>query len=174
LEDINCEIKIATGRKIGHLIKNNTAVIAVRPRSNEQLFELYRWADVKVVPLKENMHASGITVVQEAVVHGIPVVCSKTGGLEYYFSESEVRYVVVGRHVEIMKALDDLAINQKKTAEMVSRARARFKRFGPNSYTYAKRHVELSRDLLGYHVCPDFSESGYETEVGGDAGAPVT
>jgi len=34
------------------------------------------------VPLLPNLHASGITVIQEAVLAGVPVVATDTGGLD--------------------------------------------------------------------------------------------
>ncbi len=45
------------------------------------------------VPLKHNKHASGITVVQEAVLSGVPVVATLRAGLDAYFSHDEIRYV---------------------------------------------------------------------------------
>ncbi len=38
-----------------------------------------------VVPLKPNKHASGITVMEEAALHGLPMVVTDTGGLKAYF-----------------------------------------------------------------------------------------
>ncbi len=57
---------------------------------------MFDWADLVVVPLKPNLHASGITVIEEAVILGLPVICSHAGGLEAYFSAEEVFYVEGG------------------------------------------------------------------------------
>ncbi len=46
--------------------------IAIRSaNSNDQLHEEYEKADIVCVPLKPNLHASGITVIQEAVLSGV-------------------------------------------------------------------------------------------------------
>jgi hypothetical protein len=44
----------------------------LRVKSNAELEELFRWADVIVVPLMPNLHASGITAIEEGVIRGVP------------------------------------------------------------------------------------------------------
>ena len=56
---------------------------------------VHDWADVIVVPLHPNHHASGITVLLEAVMAGKAVVATGIGGLSDYFSDDAVSYVPV-------------------------------------------------------------------------------
>ncbi|WP_205184764.1 glycosyltransferase family 4 protein, partial [Burkholderia sp. LMG 13014] len=55
--------------------------------------ELYAWADVIVVPLRPNFHASGITVMLEAAAVGKPMIVSDVGGLSDYFPHDTAAYV---------------------------------------------------------------------------------
>ena len=115
---------------------------------NSELMDLYKWADIAVIGLRPNLHASGITVIQEAVLNGIPVICSDTGGLRAYFGENEVRYVPVGGSAEMRDAALEIALNQDLRERMTQRARARMGEGGLSSQAYVRRHVELSRELL--------------------------
>lgn len=65
---------------------------------------LYRWADIVVVPMRENRF-SGITVALEATANGKPVVASRTGGVPTYFGEDAVRYVPPGDPAALRDAL---------------------------------------------------------------------
>lgn len=56
----------------------------------------YQTADVVVVPLRRNNHASGITVMIEAALAGTPMIASDTGGLEDYFPAGSAFYVPPG------------------------------------------------------------------------------
>ena len=47
---------------------------------NAALFALHAGADIAVVPLKANLHASGCTVIQETTLLGLPVVCTREDG----------------------------------------------------------------------------------------------
>ncbi|OXH87791.1 hypothetical protein CA831_19630 [Burkholderia multivorans] len=80
--------------------------------------ELYAWADVIVVPLRPNFHASGITVMLEAAALGKPMIVSDVGGLTDYFPHDTAAYVppfddpriIAGQAtigVEILEALPD-------------------------------------------------------------------
>ena len=56
----------------------------------EEVRTLHQWADLVVVPLKPNLHASGLTVVFESISCGVPLICTDTGGLRAYFSQDEL------------------------------------------------------------------------------------
>jgi glycosyltransferase involved in cell wall biosynthesis len=86
-------LKIASQKIKLSSIGNAANVEVVRLKANDELFALYQWADVLVLAIKPNLHASGITVIQEAALQGIPVICSNTGGLRAYFSDTEVYFV---------------------------------------------------------------------------------
>lgn len=145
----DCELRIVTGRHLGKLTQGAANVSVVRLRENVELMELYEWADLVVVPLRPNLHASGITVVEEAIIRGLPVICTDVGGLRSYFSEGEVRYVPPNDPGALHQAVTDLAADRKARERMVERAQARLRDAEITSRGYAMRHVELSRDLLG-------------------------
>ena len=119
-----------------------------RPQSNDELFALYGWADIVVVPLTPNLHASGITAIQEATLFGVPVVCSDVGGLRGYFSEDEVTYVPPGDSAAIRAAIDLLSANPQFGKEKAARALARMKTGNLNSKAYVAAHVDLSRQII--------------------------
>jgi glycosyltransferase involved in cell wall biosynthesis len=116
--------------------------------SNDQLAACFEWADIMVIPLLPNFHASGISVLQEAALFGLPTICTRTGGLEAYFSDQDVYYVPPQDPAAIRAALEKLAGDE---ALRVSLARNAQSRMGPDqlsSRAYAVRHAELSRELL--------------------------
>ncbi|MET0382944.1 MAG: glycosyltransferase [Burkholderiaceae bacterium] len=120
----------------------------VHPEDNAALYALYAQADLAVVPLKPNRHASGATAVQEAVLLGVPVVCSGTGGLDAYFDAREVRYVDAGDPADLGRALAEFAERPQALAEFAANARRRFAS-DHGAARFVARHVELSRELLG-------------------------
>jgi glycosyltransferase involved in cell wall biosynthesis len=119
-----------------------------RPATARQMTDLYEWADVVVVPLKCNLHASGITVIAEAVLFGLPVVCTDTGGLRAYFSEGEMMFVAAGDSRGIRNKIEQLAANEALRSELALRAQQRILRDELTSYGYAIRHRNLSESLL--------------------------
>jgi len=116
--------------------------------SNKKLSSLYEWADFVVLTINENLHASGITILQEAALMGVPVICSDTGGLKAYFSDEEVYFIPHGDPTEIQKAIAKLAGDDPFRWGLAKRAQARMQTGGVNSRSYARRHAELSKELL--------------------------
>jgi glycosyltransferase involved in cell wall biosynthesis len=123
-------------------------VSVVNVALNPELLALYEWADMLVLPLKPNLHASGITVVQEAVILGVPVICSKVGGLESYFNDSEVFYVDPFDAEQTRTAIRRLAGDAQLRETLVANSKRRLVEGGLNSKSFVKRHVDLSRELL--------------------------
>jgi glycosyltransferase involved in cell wall biosynthesis len=113
-----------------------------------EILALYDWADIVVVPLKANLHASGITVIEEAAIRGLPVICTDVGGLRSYFDSDAIAYVPVGDAAAILQTVKTLSANLAQRFELASRAQARMGPNGLSSDAYARRHVELSRELL--------------------------
>jgi glycosyltransferase involved in cell wall biosynthesis len=121
----------------------------VRLKSNDEIFALYQSADLLVLAVKPNLHASGITVIQEAALQGIPVICSDTGGLRGYFSDAEVRFVPPRDAAALRGAIRDLAADPGKRLALARNAQARMGPNGLSSEAFVRRHVDISRDLLG-------------------------
>jgi glycosyltransferase involved in cell wall biosynthesis len=118
------------------------------PANNDELFALYAQADVAVVPLKANLHASGCTAIQEATLLGLPVACTRTGGLEAYFDGGEVRYVPVADAPALKATLVDMAGDPEALAHQVVAARAKLDA-ELGAANFVRRHVALSREVLG-------------------------
>ncbi len=131
----------------------------VKLRSNDELMALYGWADIIVVSLKPNLHASGITVIQEAALRGVPVICSDVGGLRAYFSDQEVFFVPAQDAGALRRSIDDVAVDQKKRFSLAECAQARMGPTGLSSLAYVQRHVQISKELLGA-ACPARAAAG--------------
>jgi glycosyltransferase involved in cell wall biosynthesis len=122
----------------------------VSPQANEELLALYKWADLLVLAIEPNLHASGITVIQEAALLGVPVVCSDCGGLRAYFSDDEVRFVPPQNAAALREAIQALADRPDLRFAMAQKAQNRMGPHGLSSESFVRRHVELSRDLLRF------------------------
>jgi hypothetical protein len=118
----------------------------VSKMSQTDIRDSYEWCDCVVVPLRENMHASGLTVCLETVMQGIPLFVTDTGGLRDYFEESAVTYLAVGDGEMMRKHV--LNLESMPLSAMTTRAQAHSLDREFTSEGFAKRHVELSRRLL--------------------------
>jgi glycosyltransferase involved in cell wall biosynthesis len=142
-------LRIASTKIDRGLLVNASNIEIVRLRSNDELMALYDWADVLVLAIKPNLHASGITVIQEAALRGVPVICTDTGGLQAYFTDSELQFVRPQDDVALQRAIDTLAADRDKRLAMARGAQVRMSPADLSSQAYVRQHVELSRDLLG-------------------------
>ena len=89
---------------------------------------------------------SGITVACEAVACGVPVVCSKTGGVPSYFEETEILYVT-----PLDPAALRAAVLNCTAAEWEDRSAAASQRFKQADYSavgMCRRYEEISHILL--------------------------
>jgi glycosyltransferase involved in cell wall biosynthesis len=118
-------------------------VTLVHPKTNDEYIELYRWADLVALALNLNRHGSGITVIEEATVFGVPVVVTDIGGLRGYFSDREVRYVPAEDPTAMRDAVIALATDVGRK-QMVERAQRRIIEARLTSRGFAQRHAELS------------------------------
>jgi glycosyltransferase involved in cell wall biosynthesis len=119
-----------------------------RQCTHAEVIERYQWADVVVVPLTENQHASGITSVLEATLLGRPVVASDTGGLDWYFDRDEIALCPVGDARLLAEAAQTLAWSPERTRQKVHAAQATVARKDLSSRGFALRHVEMTEALL--------------------------
>ena len=143
----NIEVKIATASLKRAADSRNISI--VHPQTNDALLALFDWADLVVVALKPNLHASGITVIEEAAVLGVPVICSRAGGLEAYFHADEVFYVEGEDPAQLRMAIQLLARDEALRQALIRKARQRLHDDELTSTGYARRHVELSQQVLG-------------------------
>lgn len=140
--------KVLTGAKIHGLLKNIDNVHQERASTNTELMELLGWADLLIVSLIDNFHASGITVIEEAVLYGIPVICTDVGGLRSYFSAQDMTYVPPNDPHAIRSAIELLSADAELRRSKAKRALAQMTEGDVNSRSFVARHVELSTELL--------------------------
>ena len=113
-----------------------------------QIQALYEWSDCVVIPLKTNLHASGITVIFEAISSGVPAICIDTGGLRAYFSDAAVMYVPTYRPGALRAAADELAADDSRRLGMVTKAREHLVSADLTAHGFASRYRRLSEELL--------------------------
>lgn len=117
---------------------------ATTDHSRQTFDALYRWADLVVVPMKENRF-SGITVALEAAARGRPLISSRTGGVPTYFAEDEVFFVPPGDAV----ALRDAALaDASERGRRAAAARARLARDGYSIRGMMARYAAFSLSVL--------------------------
>lgn len=143
----DAELRIVAPRLPAGL-KLGANVSLVHPKTNQEYVDLYHWADVVALALNPNLHGSGITVIEEATVLGVPVVVTDIGGLSSYFSDQEIRYVPATHPAAMREAIVALADDDDERVRMVERAQRRMLEAGLTSRGFAQRHAELSRQLL--------------------------
>jgi glycosyltransferase involved in cell wall biosynthesis len=146
--ELSCEVRIASSKIDPELLRGLPHFSIVSASSEHEIKKLYQWADIVVVPLKFNLHVSGITVVFEAIVSGVPVVCTDVGGIRAYFSDSEIRYVPLGSPKEMRHAVKNLADNNEDRFQLAVRSQARLLSSHLTKEGYAHRHRLLSESLL--------------------------
>jgi glycosyltransferase involved in cell wall biosynthesis len=145
--DARYSLRVATRRRIGRRAACDNVVVAPVHGLPAQR-ALYEWADVIVVPLHPNYHASGITVMLEAVAIGKPVVATAGGGLEDYFSSSSVWYVPAHDPAALRECIAALAARPAATLEKIRRAQQEFVYKDLTTQAFARQHVTLTRALL--------------------------
>jgi glycosyltransferase involved in cell wall biosynthesis len=147
-EDPAIEARVASSYFPDHLRRRSSRFLIEAASRLPDIRRLYRWADIVVVPLKHNLHASGLTVVLEATACGVPVICSDTGGLRDYFADSEVVYVRSGDPGALHAAIRAIGSDPAYGFERVKRAQKKMLDRAFTSTAYARRHVMLSRQII--------------------------
>jgi len=149
IADFPSQVRIASARLKPRAFEIPSHVLIERPRTADAINRLYEWADIVVVPLRHNLHASGITTICEAVMAGIPVICSDAGGLRGYFNDGEIRYVPPNDPVEMRHALEQMAASvDAGRFEMVKRAQRRIQTGGFTSAAFAARNYQWSKSMI--------------------------
>ncbi len=146
-DDPRFELKIVSNSVPSSLLFGVHNVSLVSPCNNDELIELYSWAHVSVVPLRENLHASGITVIQESVLVGLPVVTAWVGGLDSYFGVEELHYYEASNVDSLTNSLLEFLIVSQRELNMRRAALARMQN-DLGVQKYVERHVALSQELL--------------------------
>ncbi|SAL52856.1 glycosyl transferase [Caballeronia sordidicola] len=139
--------RLATQRKVPRPSEADNVVVAPVTGIDEQR-KLYEWADVIVVPLHPNHHASGITVVLEGVMAGKLVIATDIGGLKDYFSHDAVSYVPVHDPHSLRETVAALAADPDGTTARIVRAQQELVSKELTTRGYARQHVALTHQML--------------------------
>ncbi|MDB4973082.1 MAG: hypothetical protein JWN48_1423 [Myxococcaceae bacterium] len=146
--DARVTLRIVSQTAPARLALGRSNVEIVRPTKNGELDALYEWADLAAVPLKPNLHASGITAIQEAIVRGLPVLTSDTGGLRSYFDDSELFYARSGDVASVREQLARFVREWPHCTERTRHAQQKMT-VGPlSSIEYVRWHATRSRELV--------------------------
>ena len=117
--------------------------------SNEEMQAERDKASVMIIPLKENLHVSGSTTLQEAALFGIPIIATRTGGLEAYLGDDAVSYVPPNDPEALKEATMNLLNDPHAALERAKAAQVPILSGEWCADAYVKQHVDISRELLG-------------------------
>ncbi|WP_027211260.1 glycosyltransferase [Burkholderia sp. WSM2232] len=145
--DARYTVKLATRRRIPASLRAPNVEIALFSGIRKQ-HELYDWADVIVVPLRPNTHASGITVMLEAAAVGKPMVVTNVGALQDYFPASEASYIPPFNPQALRDAVDRLAAAPIEALRQAQAAAAGLVARELTTEHYAMQHVRITQDML--------------------------
>ncbi|MPW21273.1 glycosyltransferase [Paraburkholderia sp. CNPSo 3157] len=140
-------VRLATRRRIPRSLRALNVNVAPAAGLAKQR-ELYDWADVIVVPLRPNSHASGITVMLEAAAVGKPMVVTNVGGLQDYFSARAAAYVPPFDADALRDALIGLAASPDEALQQAQAAALQLVSRDHTTQHYAQQHVRITRELL--------------------------
>ena len=132
-----------------------------RPRQNDELYALFEAADIVIVPLNSNLHASGITVIEEAVIKGKPVIVTDTGGLGAYFTDDDVWYVPLNNAQALRETIKQVASNPDQALAKAISAQEKTGPDGLSSIAFAREHARLSLEILGAAKNHQVAKDGY-------------
>lgn len=135
---------------INHQIIGNYKNIEVRTFNNKKDFvEFVLKQDLSIVPLKDNLHASGLTAIQESIIFGIPVLCSNKGGLSDYFNNEVVTFY---NNLDLADIIDQVHDNYNHYLRKASNAQEFLIKENINANGYIDRQLELSKSLFNEAV----------------------
>ncbi|WP_227244191.1 glycosyltransferase family 4 protein [Paraburkholderia caribensis] len=162
-------VRLATRRRIPRALRSLNVQVAPAAGLKKQR-ELYDWADVVVVPLRPNTHASGITVMLEAAAVGKPMVVTNVGGLQDYFSARAAAYVPPFDADALREALLGLIASPDKALQQAQAASMQLVSRDHTTQHYAQQHVKLTRDLLRRQA--QHAHPAQQTNAGGNTRVP--
>ncbi|MFL9999916.1 MULTISPECIES: glycosyltransferase [Paraburkholderia] len=145
--DARYTVKLATRRRIPASLRAPNVEIALFSGIKKQ-HELYEWADVIVVPLRPNSHASGITVMLEAAAVGKPMVVTNVGALQDYFPAGEASYIPPFNPQALREAVDQLAAAPLDALRQAQAAAAGLLSRDLTTQHYAMQHVRITQEML--------------------------
>ncbi|MEI6002792.1 glycosyltransferase family 4 protein [Paraburkholderia bengalensis] len=166
-------VRLATRRRIPRSLHSPNVEVAPAAGLKKQR-ELYDWADVVVVPLRPNAHASGITVMLEAAAVGKPMVVTNVGGLQDYFSARTAAYVPPFDADALREALIGLIASPDNALRQAQAAAHELTTRDHTTQNYARQHVTITRELLRRHARQSHpAQTAQPAKTGSNANARV-
>jgi hypothetical protein len=146
-DDARYEVRIATRRRMPASARAANVEI-VRVSGIQQQHALYDWADIIVVPLRPNTHASGITVMLEAAALGKPMIVTKVGALDDYFDDKAAFYIEPFNAQQLREAVNALVDNPARALAQAREACEQLSARDLTTENYARQHAQLTREML--------------------------
>jgi len=111
----------------------------------ESLSRAYNQADILIVPSKDS---EGLPrVIEEGMLHGLPVIATKVGGIAHtYKDREELLLVPPGNAKAVAKAIEEIVGNKTLRQRLILNCNGRVK-MRYLGYTAARQHAEI---ILGY------------------------
>lgn len=165
--DERYEVRIGSSNISSRLFRGLRNVRVQSVKLENHVRALYDWADLVVVSLKPNLHVSGISVIFESIICGVPTISTDTGGLRVYFSDAEVTYVPAFAPVAMRVAANRLSLDDEGRFTQTIRAQQRLISGDLTARGFAMRNRSLSEELLGERAnagCMD-GEKGSSTQA---------
>jgi glycosyltransferase involved in cell wall biosynthesis len=151
--DSRYHVRLATRRRIPARLHASNVEIA--PAAGlKKARELYDWADLVLVPLRPNSHASGITVMLEAAALGKPMVVTDVGALNDYFSYGAVSYVPPFDSQALRAAVDRLVAEPDDALRQAQAAAVQLRTRDLTTRQFALQHVRITEELLRQRAAP--------------------
>lgn len=160
--DARYSVRLATRRKIPQTLRAPNVEIAPAAGLRKQR-ELYDWADVVVVPLRPNSHASGITVMLEAAAVGKPMIVTQVGALEDYFSAQAAAYVPPFDATALREAADRFVAQPAQALRQAQSAALQLMSRDFTTRQFALQHVRITEELLQRNPAAHARRSAAET-----------
>ncbi|TDN70090.1 glycosyltransferase [Paraburkholderia sp. BL10I2N1] len=151
--DARYTVRLATRRRIPASLRASNVDIAPAAGLKKQR-ELYDWADVIVVPLRPNTHASGITVMLEAAAVGKPMIVTDVGALQDYFTASQAAYVPPFDPAALRDAAEGLVAAPQDALRLAQAAARQLVSRDLTTQEFARQHVRITQDLLQRRASP--------------------
>ncbi len=146
-------VRLATRRRIPASLRAENVDIAPASGLAKQR-ELYDWADIIVVPLRPNSHASGITVMLEAAAVGKPMVVTDVGALQDYFTSRAASYVPPFDPQALQQAVDRLVASPDDALRQAQAAARQLVSRDLTTQQFAQQHVRITQDLMRRRAAP--------------------
>jgi glycosyltransferase involved in cell wall biosynthesis len=137
-------LRIASNKKI---LADHDAVETRPTTTVAELVSLYRSAEVTVVSVTPNLHASGITTLLELAAAGGAAVATRAGGLDAYFSDDEVLFVPAADPEALATAISSLLDDPEERRRRSERLAAAFQERQYTTAAYWRRVTEALAEL---------------------------